>query len=166
MDSTAMDPDVCREHLAEVLAEEAALLSELHGLLEREFEVLASKDPVALEKAILARQERVGALARLEEQRRSFCSMHGYSPDYAGLEKLLVWCDPRGTLVSRLRECAQRAADCRDLNDRNGKVVATKLKRVEGLLEALTGRPPSTADTYSPNGSTSPTRPGRVLGAA
>jgi flagellar biosynthesis/type III secretory pathway chaperone len=78
----------------------------------------------------------------------------------------LVWCDPRGTLVSRLRECAERAANCRDLNDRNGKVVATKLKRVEGLLEALTGRPPSTADTYSPNGSTSPTRPGRVLGAA
>jgi len=166
MDSTAMDPDVCREHLAEVLAEEVTLLSELHGLLEREFEVLASKDPVALEKAILARQERVGALARLEEHRRSFCSLHGYSPDYAGLEKLLVWCDPRGTLVSRLRECAQRAADCRDLNDRNGKVVATKLKRVEGLLEALTGRPPATADTYSANGSTAPTRPGRVLGAA
>jgi flagella synthesis protein FlgN len=161
-----MDPDVCREHLAEVLAEEVTLLSELHGLLEREFEVLASKDPVALEKAILARQERVGALARLEEHRRSFCSMHGYSPDYAGLEKLLVWCDPRGTLVSRLRECAKRAADCRDLNDRNGKVVATKLKRVEGLLEALSGRPSSTADTYSANGSTSPTRPGRVLGAA
>jgi flagellar biosynthesis/type III secretory pathway chaperone len=166
MDSTAMDPDVCREHLADVLAEEAALLSELQGLLEREFEVLASKDPVALEKAVLARQERVGALARLEEQRRAFCSMHGYSPDYAGLEKLLVWCDPRGTLVSRLRECAKRAADCRDLNDRNGKVVATKLKRVEGLLEALNRRPSATADTYSSNGSTSPTRPGRVLGAA
>ncbi len=161
-----MDPDVCREHLAQVLAEEAGLLAELHGLLEREHEVLGGKDAVALEKAVLARQERVGALARLEEQRRSFCSMHGYSPDYAGLEKLLVWCDPQGTLVSRLRECAKRAADCRDLNERNGKVVATKLKRVEGLLEALTGRPSARADTYSSNGTTAPTRPGRVLGAA
>lgn len=161
-----MDPDVCREHLAEVLAEEAGLLAELRGLLEHEYELLGSKDAVALEKAILTRQERVGALARLEEHRRSFCSMHGYSPDYAGLEKLLVWCDPRGTLVSRLRECAKRAADCRDLNERNGKLVATKLKRVEGLLGALTGRPPATADTYSSNGTTSPTRPGRVLGAA
>jgi len=161
-----MDPDVCREHLAQVLAEEAALLAELHGLLEREHEVLGTKDAVALEKAVLARQERVGALVRLEEHRRSFCGMHGYSPDYAGLEKLLVWCDPRGTLVSRLRECAKQAADCRDLNERNGKVVATKLKRVEGLLEALTGRPLATADTYSSNGTTAPTRPGRVLGAA
>ncbi len=160
-----MDPDVCREHLAQVLAEEAGLLAELQGLLEREYEVLGSKDVAAVEKAVLARQERVGALTRLEEQRRSFCSMHGYSPDYAGLEKLLVWCDPRGTLVSHLRECAQRAAECRDLNERTGKLVATKLKRVEGLLGALTGRP-ATADTYSSNGTTAPTRPGRVLGAA
>jgi flagella synthesis protein FlgN len=160
-----MDPDVCREHLGEVLAEEAGLLSELHSLLEREYEVLGSKDAVALEKATLARQERMGALARLEEHRRALCSMHGYSPDLAGLERLLVWCDPQGSLVSGLRECAKRAADCRDLNDRNGTMVAAKLKRVEGLLGALTGRP-ARADTYSSNGSTAPTRPGRVLGAA
>ncbi len=161
-----MDPDVCREHLAEVLAEEVGLLAELRDLLEREYEVLGAKDAVALEKTILARQERVGALARIEEHRRSLCSMHGYSPDYAGLERLMVWCDPQGTLVSRLRECAKRAAECRDLNDRNGTMVAAKLKRVEGLLGALTGRPAARADTYSPTGSTAPTRPGRVLGAA
>jgi len=166
MDANTMDPDVCREHLAEVLAEEAGLLAELRDLLEREFEVLGTKDAVALEKAIVGRQERVGALARIEEHRRSLCRMHGYSPDYAGLERLMVWCDPQGTLVSRLRECASRAAECRDFNDRNGTMVAAKLKRVEGLLGALTGRPAARADTYSPNGSTAPTRPGRVLGAA
>jgi flagella synthesis protein FlgN len=160
-----LDRDVCREHLAEVLAEEAGLLDELRSLLEREYEVLGTKDAVAVEKTVLARQERVGALARVEEQRRSLCSMHGYSADHAGLEGLMIWCDPQGTLVSRLRECAKRAADCRDLNERNGTMVAAKLKRVEGLLGALTGRPTS-VDTYSANGSTSPTRPGRVLGAA
>jgi flagellar biosynthesis protein FlgN len=166
-----MDAGVCREHLAEVLGEEVSLLSELKSLLEQEYEVLGSKDPVALEKTVFARQERVGALARIEEHRRSLCSMHGFSADYAGLERLLVWCDPQGTLVSLLRECAQRAADCRDLNDRNGTMVSAKLQRVEGLLGALSARPGTattyrSADTYSPNGSTAPTRPGRVLGAA
>lgn len=165
MDANALDRDVCREHLAEVLAEEAGLLDELRTLLEREYEVLGTKDPIAVEKVVLARQERMGALARVEEHRRSLCSLHGYSADYAGLEGLLVWCDPRGTLVSRLRECAKRAADCRDLNDRNGTLVAAKLKRVEGLLGALTGRT-SSADTYNSHGSNAPTRPGRVLGAA
>ena len=165
MDANALDRDVCREHLAEVLAEEAALLGELRTLLEREYEVLGTKDAIAVEKTVLARQERVSALARVEEHRRSLCSLHGYSADYAGLEGLIVWCDPQGTLVSRLRECAKRAADCRDLNERNGTLVAAKLKRVEGLLGALTGRT-SSADTYNANGSNAPTRPGRVLGAA
>ena len=165
MDANALDRDVCREHLAEVLAEEAALLGELRTLLEREYEVLGTKDAIAVERTVLARQERVGALARVEEHRRSLCSLHGYSADYAGLEGLIVWCDPQGTLVSRLRECAKRAADCRDLNERNGTLVAAKLKRVEGLLGALTGRTNS-ADTYNANGSNAPTRPGRVLGAA
>jgi flagellar biosynthesis protein FlgN len=165
VDANALDRDVCREHLAEVLAEEAALLGELRTLLEREYEVLGTKDAIAVEQTVLARQERVGALARVEEHRRRLCSLHGYSADYAGLEGLLVWCDPQGTLVSRLRECAKRAADCRDLNERNGTLVAAKLKRVEGLLGALTGRT-SSADTYNANGSNAPTRPGRVLGAA
>ena len=165
MDANALDRDVCREHLAEVLAEEADLLGELRTLLEREYEVLGTKDAIAVEKTVLARQERVGALARAEEHRRSLCSLHGYSADYAGLEGLIVWCDPQGTLVSRLRECAKRAADCRDLNERNGTLVTAKLKRVEGLLGALAGRP-SSADTYNANGSNAPTRPGRVLGAA
>ncbi len=165
MDANVSDRDVCREHLAEVLAEEAGLLGELRVLLEREYEVLGTKDAIAVEKTVLARQERMGALARVEEHRRSLCSLHGYSADHAGLEGLMVWCDPQGTLVSRLRECAKRAADCRDLNDRNGTLVAAKLKRVEGLLGALTGRG-SSADTYNANGSSAPTRPGRVLGAA
>jgi flagellar biosynthesis protein FlgN len=165
VDANALDRDVCREHLAEVLAEEAALLGELRTLLEREYEVLGTKDAIAVEKTVLARQERVGALARVEEHRRSLCSLHGYSADYAGLEGLIVWCDPQGTLVSRLRECAKRAADCRDLNERNGTLVAAKLQRVEGLLGALAGRS-SSADTYNANGSNAPTRPGRVLGAA
>ena len=165
MDAQALDRDVCREHLAEVLAEEAGLLDELRTLLEREYEVLGTKDAIAVEKAVLARQERVGALARVEEHRRSLCTLHGYSADYAGLEGLIVWCDPQGTLVSRLRECAKLAADCRDLNERNGTLMAAKLQRVEGLLGALTGRS-SSADTYNANGSNAPTRPGRVLGAA
>ena len=165
MDASALDRDVCREHLAEVLAEEASLLVELRALLEREYEVMGTKDAIAVEKTLLARQERMGALARVEEQRRSLCSMHGYSADHSGLERLMVWCDPQGTLVSLLRQCAKYATDCRDLNDRNGSLVSAKLKRVEGLLGALTGRG-SSADTYSSTGSTAPTRPGRVLGAA
>jgi flagellar biosynthesis protein FlgN len=161
-----MDPEVCREHLAEILAEEVGLLGELRALLERESEVLGTRDAIAVERTMTDRQERMSALTRLEEQRRALCSMHGFSADRMGLEHLMMWCDPEGSLVSRLRECAKGAAACRDLNDRNGTLVNAKLRRVEGLLGALTGRPAMPADTYSSRGSTEPTRPGRVLGAA
>jgi flagellar biosynthesis/type III secretory pathway chaperone len=92
--------------------------------------------------------------------------MHGFSADRAGLESLIAWCDSQGTLLPRLRDCAERAVRCRDLNDRNGIVVAVRLKRVEGMLGALTGRP-SRSDTYGPRGYGRPgARTGRVLGAA
>jgi flagellar biosynthesis protein FlgN len=161
-----VDPGVCREHLTTLLREESALLGELEELLQREGAVLETSDIQALESTTRARQERVGALARIEEQRRSLCAAHGFSADRAGLEGLMAWCDAQGTLLSRLRECAERAVRCRDLNDRNGIVVATKLKRVEGMLGALTGRP-SRFDTYGPRGyGKTGGRPGRVLGAA
>jgi flagellar biosynthesis protein FlgN len=161
-----VDPGVCREHLTTLLREEAALLAELEELLGRESRVLETSDIQALESTTRARQERVGALARIEEQRRSLCALHGYSADRAGLEGLMTWCDSEGKLLSRLRECAERAVRCRDLNDRNGIVVGQRLKRVGGMLDALTGRP-TRSDTYGPRGyGGSNTRPGRVLGAA
>jgi flagellar biosynthesis protein FlgN len=161
-----VDPGVCREHLTTLLRDETALLAELEELLQRESVILESSDIQALEATTRARQERVGALARIEEQRRSLCALHGFSADRAGLEGLMAWCDSKGTLLPRLRECAERAVRCRDLNDRNGIVVGAKLKRVEGMLGALTGRP-TRFDTYGPRGYGKPgSRPGRVLGAA
>lgn len=161
-----MDPVVCREHLATLLREESQFLADLEALLEQESRIIETSDIKILETTTRARQERMGALARIEEQRRSLCAMHGFSADRAGLEGLMGWCDSQGALLSRLRECAERAVRCRDLNDRNGIVVAARLKRVEGMLDTLTGRP-ARSDTYGPRGyGSSPTRPGRVLGAA
>lgn len=161
-----MDPGVCREHLSTLLREESGLLAELEELLARESQVLESSDIQALEATTRARQERIGALARIEEQRRSLCALHGFSANRSGLEGLMAWCDSEGRLLARLRECAERAVRCRDINDRNGIAVAARLKRVEGMLGALTGRP-TRCDTYGPRGYARPgSQRGRVLGAA
>ncbi len=145
------DADVCREHLAALLSEEIEALRELEDLLRREHDVLGAKNVAAIERAAVVRQEKMGHLARTEEQRRCLCTMHGYSADWIGLEHLMQWCDPQGTLLSRLRECAQRAIRCRDLNDRNGTLVAARLHQVQGLLAALTGGT-TQPETYGPGG--------------
>jgi flagellar biosynthesis/type III secretory pathway chaperone len=59
--------------------------------------------------------------------------------DLQGLSRLISWCDPAGTLARPYDECAERARKCRDLNDRNGILVGAQIKRVEGLLGAITG---------------------------
>src|SRR5579862_1267648 len=130
-----MDAALCREHLAELLGEEIVLLTELQQLLEEERDMLGSAEPEALNRTTRARQERLGALARIEEQRRSLCSMHGHSSDREGLERLRRWCDPKETLTEPIKECAALAIRCRDLNDRNGVMVAAKMKRVSELLQ-------------------------------
>jgi flagellar biosynthesis/type III secretory pathway chaperone len=159
-----MDPAVCREHLAELLGEELVLLSQLQNLLEAERELLGASRIEELEHTTRERQERLGALARIEEQRRALCSLHGKGTDRAGLEHLLQWCDPHGALAPRLAECVGRAMRCRELNDHNGLVVAARMKRVSDLLQALTGRA-TRADTYGPRGYGGQPAAGRVLGA-
>ncbi len=160
-----MDPTVCRETLTTLLGEETGVLGKLEALLQREHEVLQTQDVAALNATALQRQELIGALAHIEDQRRSLCRLHGYTADLPGLEKLLTWCDRSGSLMSRLRACAEGAARCRDLNDRNGSLVNARLKRVEGALDVLTGRGQQGV-TYGPKGAYTPSRTRRVLGAA
>jgi flagellar biosynthesis/type III secretory pathway chaperone len=146
------DADVCRDHLGTLLTEEIQALEELEELLKREHEVLGTKNVAAIERTALVRQQKMGDLARTEEQRRQLCTLHGYTPDWIGLESLMQWCDPQGTLLSRLRECASRATRCRDLNDCNGVLVAARMKQVEGMLAVL--RPGTQPVTYGPKGLT------------
>ena len=157
-----MDPNGCRETLATLLAQETGSLETLAALLEREHGHLVANDVVALEAAMAERQICVGALVRVEEERRSLCRMHGQSGDLPGLERLLAWCDPSGSLKSRWAQCAARGARCRELNDRNGALVNARLKRVETLLGVITGRRQE-GQTYGPAGAYGTRSAGRVL---
>lgn len=157
-----MEPGACREALASILATETAALTELAGLLEREYSLLEANDVDTLERVMEERQESVGRLLRTEDERKTLCRMHGREADAAGSEQLMTWCDPRGTLRSAWAQCASGAARCRELNDRNGALVMARMKRVETLLNVLTGNSQE-APTYGPKGAYSTPRAGRVL---
>lgn len=159
-----MDPLACREHLGRLLAEESACLARLEELLLREHELLVANDVAALEKAGQERQALVGALVRIEDERRSLCRMHDRSPDAIGLGQLLAWCDSQGTLRKQWAECAVRAGKCRENNDRNGALVIARMKRVESLLAVIT-RPCEAAKTYGPQGACAAPLAGRVFAA-
>jgi flagellar biosynthesis/type III secretory pathway chaperone len=161
-----VDAALTRDTLARLLAEENAGLGEFETLLDKEHGALRSRDIDALEALAEARQASVIKLLKIEDERRSLCSMLGYDSDLAGLAKLIGWCDPARSLVKPYDECATRARRCRDLNDRNGVLVGAQIKRVEGLLGAITGTSAEPRG-YGPRGQSNPyaSAAGKVLSA-
>jgi flagellar biosynthesis/type III secretory pathway chaperone len=161
-----VDAALTRDTLARLLADENRALAEFESLLDREHVALRSRDIDALEALADARQSSVIGMLKLEDERRSVCSMLGYETDLAGLARLIAWCDPRRSLAAAFEECATRARRCRNLNDRNGVLVGAQIKRVEGMLGAITGTS-SEPRAYGPRRAAGWTAPaGQVLSAA
>jgi flagellar biosynthesis/type III secretory pathway chaperone len=162
-----VDASLTRDTLARLLTDENAALSEFETLLDREHGALTSRNIEALESLAEARQASVVNLLKIEDERRSLCSMLGFDTDLGGLAKLLAWCDPAASLAARYEECSARAKKCRDLNDRNGVLVGAQIKRVEGLLGAMTGTG-GEPRSYGPRGATNPysSSTGKVFSAS
>ena len=160
-----MDAALTRDTLGRLLAEENVALSEFESLLDQEHGALARRDIEALESLAESRQASIIRLLKIEDERRSLCGMLGYDTDLQGLSRLIAWCDPSRTLARPYDECATRARKCRDLNDRNGVLVGAQIKRVEGMLGALTGTA-SEPRSYGPRGQSNPyASAGSVLSA-
>ena len=140
-----IDPHTTRDSLSRLLGEEYTLLIRLERQLQREHELLAKSDIDGLDAAGNDRQGCVAALLKLEDERLGLCRMLGKSPDLAGLESVLLWCDPQGTLRQPLQDCTDLAGRCRDQNTRNGMLVNAKLQRVSGVLGLLTANDASPA---------------------
>jgi flagellar biosynthesis protein FlgN len=157
-----MDPEICREHVSKLLADELDCLAKLEVQLEREHNILKANDVVALDAAIKERQACMGRIVRIEDERRSLCRMLGHTGDAQGLERLLRWCDPNGTLSAHWSVCTTRAQRCREFNDRNGALVHARLSRVQALLGVITGRT-GELRTYGRGASFAIPRIGRVL---
>src|SRR4051812_31234649 len=101
-----MEPSQCREELGRLIADESRGLKELSTLLDREHSYLESNDVAALESAALQRQECVARISKVDEERRALCGAMGYPLDLKGLEDLIRWCDPKGTLTAGWAECS------------------------------------------------------------
>jgi flagellar biosynthesis/type III secretory pathway chaperone len=158
-----VDPVACREHLDKLIAEESSTLDQLLQLLDREHELLVANDVDGLDRAGHARQNCIGTLLRIEDDRKSLCRALNVPTDVQGLDRILAWCDPSKQLRRRWKEINERATRCRSANDRNGALVTARLTRVQGMLDIVTGRA-GQPKTYGRQGAfdTQP-RAGRVL---
>lgn len=158
-----MDPVVCRDTLDKLIAEESGTLDQLHQLLEREHEFLVANDVDALERAGQARQNCIGTLMRIEDDRKGLCRALNVPADNTGLDRILAWCDPTKKLRQRWKELSERADRCRAANDRNGALVTARLSRTQGLLDIVTGRAGQPKTYGRQGGFQNQPRAGRVI---
>ena len=159
-----MDSAQCRQRMSRLIAEQLTGLNQLADLLAREHGLLAADDIGGLGGTINERQRCVARLIRIDDEYREICRTLNHSLDAKGLEALLRWCDPQGTLSSPWAECAAAAARCQLLNDRNGAMVNTQLQHVRARLGTLLQNTRETL-TYRSKGGYSQGNVGRVLAA-
>lgn len=134
-----MDLSLTRENLEQLLAVEAKALAQLDELLDQEHRMITADNIEGLEQTGAAREICITDLLKIDAERLSLCRLAGLSADHVGLNQLLNWCDPQGTLQTRWEQSVATISHCRSLNERNGALVNTRLKRVEGLLDTLNG---------------------------
>lgn len=157
-----MENASCRERIARLIAEEETALDELAKLLAREHEHLAANDVAALDDTIRERQRCIARVIRSDDARRALCRELGRPADVTGLEQIMRWCDPQGTLAPDWGRCAAAAARCRTLNDSNSALVNARLQHVQGRLAALM-RDRGESVTYGRQGGYAAGRLGRVV---
>jgi flagellar biosynthesis protein FlgN len=149
-----MDPQTCRAQLDRLIQEETMALRDLAGLLEQEFKHLQDSDVESLGAAMRQRHKCVARILKVDDERRELCRTLGRPHDLKGLEALLRWCDPRGTLAAAWAACTAAAVQCRGLNDRNAAMAGARLQNVQARLGMLIdGRRESV--TYGPRGTCS-----------
>jgi flagella synthesis protein FlgN len=151
--------------LRRLVDEERARLGELESLLASEHEILATQSSVeALESACAARQDCMGRLLRIQDERRALLAAAGHGADAAAIATFLDRHDPSGAVRAAWGECAELAQRCRDLNDRNGALVGARMRRVEGMLGVLTGQSRET-QVYGRHGYRASLPSGQLLAA-
>jgi flagellar biosynthesis/type III secretory pathway chaperone len=149
-----MDQQTCRTTFSRLIQEETAALSELAVLLEREFTYLKDSEVAALNDAMRERHQCVLRILKVDDERRELCRALGRPFDLKGLQGLISWCDPQGTLAAAWTTCTAAASQCRSLNDRNSAMAGARLQHVQARLGLLIEGRRETV-TYGPRGTCS-----------
>ena len=158
-DSHSTDP----QKLVSALDSEFSTLAQVLDMLDIEHEALIGNDPERLEQAVVAKQKAITAHLQSRSHRESL-----------GLrDSLREQLETHTTLVNGLRdkalalvtELSELALQSKNMNARNGKLIAGLKERTNTSLKVL--RPEAASITlYGDSGSAENTMGSRLLGSA
>ncbi|MDR2093091.1 MAG: flagellar protein FlgN [Azoarcus sp.] len=150
------------QRLAFLIEAETSQLKEFLDLLEREKSLLVSGNDDGLLPLTEEKNERYRQLQRLHDDRAALLARHGFANDNAALR---AFCASAPKVLARWDEALAFAAQARERNAINGKLIAGFMRRTQGALSVLlsaAGQPP----LYDAGGHSRPTGRKRILGTA
>lgn len=147
------------------LAEEVGKLREFIGLLKREQDFLKRGDTEALLPLIDDKTALANALASYAQSRESQLSRLGLAAGRTGMESWFTQHDKTGKLSEIWQTLLELAAEARNLNITNGKLIGLHMQHNQQAFTALM-RATNRAMTYGPDGQQQAGLGGRILGTA
>jgi len=147
------------------LDEEIGKLREFIGLLEREQDFLKRGDTEALIPLIETKTALANNLATLAQVRENQLSRQGLGAGRVGMEAWLAKFDQAGKLRIAWQSLLELAAEARNLNINNGKLIGLHMQHNQQAFTALMSAT-NRAMTYGPDGQQQTGLGGRILGTA
>lgn len=150
--------------LALTLQDEIGKLKEFLALLQREQDLLKTGDTDALLPLIEQKNALAAALGNLAQSRETELARMALPSGRAGMEAWLAN-ERHAPLRAAWQTLLELAAQARDLNELNGKLIGLHLAHNQQAFAALMGAA-NRAMTYGPDGQQQTGLGGRILGTA
>jgi flagellar biosynthesis/type III secretory pathway chaperone len=125
--------------LEDLLDREIELAHSLVATLAAEKAALTGDSAGAVEQKAGEKTRLLGALEKMEQERRSLCD----DPGAAGIA---------ATVVARWRSLIALMSRCRNANELNGYIIRVRQHQIRQLIDIVRGKP--AAITYDPHGKT------------
>lgn len=143
------------ETLSAMLDQDTSLIAELQTLLERERELLESRQHPQLQALIETKNSILEQLGEHSRQRQNWLQQAQLSADHQGWLTLLAATPTTETLIEPWQNLTERFAACQELNEINGKIIGRSRQTLGQLLSILRGQTGG-PQLYNAQGSTAP----------
>lgn len=145
---------------------ELAALAGFLDLLREEQQALVTGKVDGLEALAQAKLKMADRLNSLTTQREQRLVAIGLAPGRNGMGALLAAHPESKDLQARWSAILASAAEAKNLNEINGKLIADRLGNNQQALSILTAATHRASTVYGRDGQTQVSAPGRVLGSA
>lgn len=153
------------EALLQQLIGDIDIARQLLELSEQEFQALSDRDLAKLEGILTNKQPLLALLGQHGTLRSQCLAERGVTVDRAGLEQVAAQ-SPLGTQLLEHADALEHAlAECRESNERSGRLIRANRAAVSSMLDILQGSS-TTPDLYDNRGSTAKTTQQRPLSQA